>query len=80
MFSDREEKIIKIIGNKQLTIAEIAEKLFENEKFVPFDTNITVRNSVDRIIKKCEYQGTTWTLHKNKNLREFTVYKKELSQ
>lgn len=64
-FSDREEDILKIIGNKKtMTLRKISQDLFfhvhRNDQ--PFDAVISVGNSVRRIIKKCEYHGLNWTL------------------
>ena len=64
-FSDRENKIIKIIGSKKMTLREIAVKLFEKD-IRSFDATITTGNSVIRIIKKCSYYDLKWTLMKTK--------------
>ena len=64
-FSDRENKIIKIIGSKKMTLREIAVKLFEKD-IRSFDATITTGKSVIRIIKKCSYYDLTWTLMKTK--------------
>lgn len=74
MFSEREERIIKIVGRKKLTLDEISEKLFKNEP-TPFDANILVGNSIRRIIKKCSYNNLKWTFEKNRNERKLTIKK-----
>ena len=63
-FSNREQKILKIIGRKKLRLYEIAEELFKGEKKVPLDPTIVVANSVTRIIRKCEHFNVGWTLDK----------------
>lgn len=65
-FSDREEKIIKIIGRKKMTLTEISSELFRDEKV--FDGNIKVASTVNRIIKKCSYHELNWKLSK---IREY---------
>jgi len=66
MFSQREEDIVKAIGRGKLTFKEIADKIFEHSYDRPFDDVITVSNSVNRIIKKCEKYMHPWTLTKSK--------------
>lgn len=62
-FSERENKIIRIIGNKKTpTIKQIAKRLFKNTK--PLDPEIAVANSITRIIKKCDHHKLGWTLIK----------------
>lgn len=76
-FSERENKIITIIGRKTMTIEEIAIELFKNTKDKPFDTSIVVSNSIRRIISKCKFYSLDWTLNKSrKNNRLFI--KKEM--
>jgi hypothetical protein len=74
MFSNREEEIIKIIGKKKVTIKIIAGELFEN-KILPFDWEISVGNSVRRIIEKCEHYKLPWTLTKIKEGRHDLISK-----
>jgi hypothetical protein len=66
VFSEREQLILKIIGKKRnMTIKEISAELFWNDPAV-FDKEITIGNSIRRIIKKCEAFKIHWTLKKNK--------------
>ena len=78
MFSIREEKIINIIGRKKLRINDITFELFREDKNAPFDSNITVSNSIRRIIKKCDYYKIGWTLEKNRKDGEILVSKVNL--
>lgn len=76
MFSDREKKIIEIIGKKKLTIEEISVELFKGDRNAPFDKKITISNSISRINDKCEYHSLAWFLFKNKRSGEkMVVYK-----
>lgn len=74
MFSEREEKIIKIIGKNRITIEDLTKKLFKDEVAI-FDAEITVGNSIRRIIKKCEHHKLDWTLFRNKDERRLIVTK-----
>ncbi len=68
-FSEREEAILKIVGDKKtMTLKKIAERLFEHygPSGKPFDTEISVGNSVRRIIKKCYHYNLQWTLNKSR--------------
>lgn len=68
VFSDREQLILKIIGKKRnMTIQMITNEMIETPgTSIPFDAEVTVGNSIRRIIKKCEAFKIHWTLKKNK--------------
>lgn len=66
MLTEREEKILEVIGKKKLTFDEISQEVFKNNKDIPFDPTVTINNSVNRIIKKCERYKLSWTLVKDK--------------
>ena len=61
--SDRENRIIKIIGRKKITLNEISTELFKDDGKV-LDSTVRVANSVNRIIKKCSHYEVPWTLKK----------------
>lgn len=69
-FSEREKKIIKILllnkNKRPLTISVLTEILFKKDDSPPFDREISVTNSVNRIIKKCEFYNLNWIIHKEK--------------
>lgn len=72
MFSPRESEILKTIGRGKLTFLEISWKT------VPLnviDAEITVSNSVRRIIKKCIHYNLKWTLGKKRVGNKMVVYK-----
>ncbi len=75
MFSNREDKIIKIIGKRKLSINDITVELFKDDPTAPFDTHIVVSNSIRRVIKKCEHYKNTWTLVKERADGEVYVSK-----
>lgn len=74
-FSERELKIIKIIGRRKLTLAQITMELFQKDKTKPFDSVQVVGNSIRRIIKKCHYHKLDWTLTKHRE--DFKLYIKK---
>lgn len=74
-FSEREEAIIKIIGRKKVTLETISSELFMRSTHRPFDSDISVANSVRRIIKKCLYHDLPWTLEKTRVDRKLTIKK-----
>lgn len=73
MFSERENLIIKIVGHKQLSLAEVSEKLFKGTKLL--DSNIAVANSVRRIIHKCEFYKLPWTFKKTRVDNQLMIQK-----
>ncbi len=78
IFSDREMKILKAIGKKRYnTISTITEEVFGNKER-PFDAEITIGNSIRRIIKKCEVFKLHWTLVKRKSNFDKLIITKEM--
>jgi len=67
MFSEREQQIIKVIGRSKMNYKEIAKQVFGNSNDRPMDANITVSNSITRIIKKCEHYKLKWTFTKGRD-------------
>lgn len=76
VFSDREQKVIEIIGRKRLTYTEIGVELYKNQ-CRPLDCTITVGNCVSRIIKKCNYYKLDWTLVKRRENKRLTIKKEK---
>lgn len=72
LFSEREEAIIKILKRKKMTLEKISSELFKGNK-MPFDSIISVANSVRRIIKKCSYHELPWTLEKTRIDKKLTI-------
>jgi hypothetical protein len=70
-FSERESKILKILGYRQMTIEKIVAEVFEND--APLDAEIAVGNSIKRIMKKCEHYDLPWTLTKIRGERKLRV-------
>ena len=64
-FSERESAIIKILGRKKMTIREISDELFKEEKNT-LDAETKVTNCLSRIIKKCEAFDLPWSLERKR--------------
>ena len=71
-FSERENKIIKIINKKSMTLEQISVSLFYG-KLYPMDPEIAVANSIRRIIKKCGHHKLKWTLIKTRKNNKLII-------
>jgi hypothetical protein len=60
MFSAHEEQVLKIIGRKKITVAEITES-FKSEQ-PHLDTQNYVASVIRRINRKCVHHKLDWTL------------------
>jgi hypothetical protein len=80
ILSTREDSIIKILGKRKMTIKEISEELFKdhhpNDR--PFDAEISVGNSIRRIIEKCEHYAPGWTLIKERKGNRLLIRKEKV--
>lgn len=74
LFSEREQKIIKIIARKKMTLEQISFLVFEQEDR-PFDSTISVANTIRRIIKKCSHYSLDWTLIKTRANNKLIIQK-----
>lgn len=75
MFSEREQQVIKIVGTRKLTLHDISLELFKGSRDKPFDTEISVANTVRRIIKKCSHYKLKWILVKNRDDKKLFISK-----
>lgn len=67
VFSDREQKILKAIGKKKnMNVRMITAEVLGLRAHEIMDAEITITNSIRRIIRKCEAFKIHWTLKKNK--------------
>lgn len=64
MFSEREEKIIKMLNKGNRTVKEMVSKIFVERP--PFNAEISISNSISRILKKCDFHDLNWTVEKSK--------------
>lgn len=63
LFSPTENKVLKILGRRKLTITEIREKFYEDEKEEPLNPNNVISSVVNRINKKVEYHNLDWFIN-----------------
>jgi len=60
-FSVNEERIIKIIGRKKMTISDITDSFYDYS-LIPINGRVYVASVIRRIKKKCEYYPSLmWT-------------------
>lgn len=62
MFSEAEEKVLEIIGNKKIAIVKITEKFYGDSFEDTFEPNNYVAAIVRRISKKCAFHKLGWTI------------------
>ena len=74
MFSPREEKILNVLGRRRMTYQSLVDEVFTLGD-VPFDAEISIGNSVRKIIKKCEAAKLKWILVKKKINGRLVVWK-----
>lgn len=61
IFSPTESKILKILGRRKLTIAEITERFHEGK--IPPEANNNIAAAVRRIRMKTVVHDLNWTIH-----------------
>ena len=74
MISVREQKIIDVLGRRRMTYESLSNEVFADTE-APFDSQISIGNSVRRIIKKCEAEKLKWTLVKKKINTRLVVWR-----
>lgn len=63
IFSPSEQNLLKILGKKRMSLIEITEKMFKDEKKKPINGSILVGGMVNRINKKCDWHDLNWFLN-----------------
>lgn len=61
IFSPTESKVLKLLGKRKLTIAELTEKFHDGRP--PLEANNNVAAAVRRINAKCEAHDLNWFLN-----------------
>lgn len=70
IFSFSELLVIKIMGKKKMTIAEITKEMYiDDEEAAPIEPNNYVASVVRKISKKCDYHKLPWTINGEGNGR-----------
>lgn len=59
IFSTAEKRVLDVLGNKTITIKELTEKVYRNQK-APLSPNNVVAVTLKRINAKCDYHKLTW--------------------
>lgn len=59
LFSPTENKVLKILGSKKMTIKKIAEEFYKGVK-KPINPNNVISGAVIHINRKCEYHNLEW--------------------
>jgi hypothetical protein len=62
MFSPLENKILKVLGHRKLTILEITRLVHEHKR-QPFGANNGIGFAIRKINKKCKYHKLNWFLN-----------------
>jgi len=62
VFSDTENQIIEIIGDKKMTIAQITKKYYSKRSETPFNAKNWIAFVVRQIAGKCKHNKLPWTL------------------
>lgn len=60
MFSFNEEHLIKILGNKRMTISKLVDKFYTDD--LPFEANNKIASMINRIEAKCFHHNLGWTI------------------
>jgi hypothetical protein len=62
MFSATEERVLKILGKKKLTVKVLSEKYFKGQK-KPINPSNVISGAIVRINRKCSYFGLDWYVY-----------------
>ena len=76
ILSPTELKVMKILGRKKMTIAEITKELYKRRKR-PFRVHNTIATCVNRITEKTEFYDLNWTLESKKLGRSKVVWREK---
>lgn len=61
-FSPVQDRILKVLGNKQMRLVDLAEKVYKDEHQKPMSPRSAVRSAIQFINYKCEMQGLKWRI------------------
>ena len=77
VFSERERKIVKIVGRKKMTINDIVNAFYVPGK-TPINADIIIGNNLRTIIKKCRYYKKDWPLTKTRENKKLMIRKTKI--
>lgn len=76
MFSDLQNKIIDVLGDKKLSIVELAAKVYKDTPNAPLAPNNSVISAIHYINLKCEANNLKWYIYgEGKGQKGKTVYR-----
>lgn len=62
IFSPVQHRVLKVLGNKQMKLADLAEKVYQDQGQKPLSPRTAVRSAIQFINYKCEMQGLKWRI------------------
>lgn len=63
IFSPTEQKLLKTLGKKKMSLLELTETMFKDEKKKPINGSIIIGGMITRINKKCAFYELPWYLN-----------------
>lgn len=61
-FSPVQDRILKVLGNKQMKLVDLADKVYAESKSKPMSPRTAVRSAIQFINWKCEMQSLPWRI------------------
>ncbi len=61
MFSNNEEKLLKLLGRRKIKILTLADIYYGNENII--DANNRVASMIRRINRRCDMHGLPWKIN-----------------
>jgi len=63
MFSDLQNKVIKVLGDKKMSITDISKKVYKDDPKTPLAPNNSIVSTIHYINLKCEKHGLKWYIY-----------------
>lgn len=78
VFSDAEQQILKILGNRKMTLIEITERFYDDgDHSEVFSPNNYIGSAIRRIAKKAEHFDLPWRIAGKRDVTGRTVWKEK---
>lgn len=62
IFSPVQHRVLIALGNKQMKLSDLAEKVYKDEPQKPLSPRTAVRSAIQFINYKCEMKGLNWRI------------------
>lgn len=62
MFSPIQQKLIDVLGNREMKVSELAAKVYEDAKSKPLSPRNSLNSAISYINYKCEVNKLPWKL------------------